>query len=80
MGEYSELGFKLCHETLLGKLTIVTDAAVYFYRPKTFKGLFYQRVGIKYNVAPSWHIFTTLKTHFFRADFIEWGIGYTILH
>jgi hypothetical protein len=38
--------------------------------------IIYHRVGFKYNVVGNIMLNLTLKTHFFKAEVIEWGIGY----
>lgn len=74
----SEAGFFFGHELLIGRFSFLTDAGFYFYRPSPVKGVFYQRLGFKYQLHPNWFISSALKTHFARADFFEWGLGYTI--
>jgi hypothetical protein len=40
--------------------------------------IYYHRAGFRYNVSRDFLINLTLKTHLFRAEFIEWGLGYII--
>ena len=74
-----EFGLTLGGELLLGKLHLIGEGGMYIYSPKWHKGLIYQRVGLKYMFTPQLSGSMTLKTHFARADYMEWGIGYTIL-
>ncbi|MHB1277769.1 MAG: acyloxyacyl hydrolase [Bacteroidia bacterium] len=74
-----ETGLVFGNEFLLGSLHILTEGGIYAYSPRWNKGLFYQRLGFKYEIGQHWAASITLKTHFARADYIEWGIAYTIL-
>lgn len=74
-----ETGLVLGNEFLLGSLHIITEGGIYAYSPKWNKGPVYQRLGFKYEIGRHWAASITLKTHFARADYIEWGISYTIL-
>ena len=70
-----QLGIKIEHELVIGKLGLITNAGVYIYHPTTENGLFYQILGLKYNILPNLFIITALKTHFAKADFIQFGLG-----
>lgn len=78
-GNSVEVGLTLGGELLLGNLHLIGEGGMYAYSPKWNKGLIYQRVGMKYMFTPQFSASVTLKTHFARADYMEWGIGYTIL-
>jgi len=39
-------------------------------------GMFYNRFGLRYRINSNWFAQLTLKTHFAKADFGEWGFGY----
>ncbi|MDX5321541.1 MAG: acyloxyacyl hydrolase [Bacteroidota bacterium] len=75
----SEVALTLAHDLLLGKWAIVTEGGLYAYAAEWNKGPVFQRVGFKYHFTPNWLASLTLKTHFARADYIEWGLAYTIL-
>ena len=52
---------------------------VYLYDKHDFQqSLFYHRVGFRHNVYKNLMLNLSLKTHFFRAQFIEMGVGYKI--
>ncbi len=70
-----EMGIKIEHELLMGKLGLITNAGVYIYHPTVENGLFYQILGLKYNFLPNFFVVTALKTHFAKADFIQFGLG-----
>lgn len=74
----SEFSVVIGHELLLGKFGFITDIGTYFYTPSELKGPIYQRLGFKYHFADNWIARASIKAHFSRADFFEWGISYTI--
>ena len=69
-------------ELWLGKFSFIGEGGIYLYTPDMsyYKGPIYQRVGFRYKINPEWSCLTTLKAHFARADYFEWGIAYTIVH
>ncbi len=69
-------GAKLCYELRLGKIGIPIEMGLYAYNLMKNNGDFFHRIGTKYYVNRNWVIFSTLKTHFAKADYIEWGAGY----
>jgi hypothetical protein len=36
----------------------------------------YNRLQLKYHVPSGWSFSWGLKSHFARADYFEWGVGY----
>lgn len=74
----SELAIKISHEAKLNFITFMTDWGTYLYNSNKVKGLFYQRIGLRFQLIPKISIHTALKTHFARADYFEWGINYHI--
>lgn len=79
LGNSFETAALVGNEFLLGSLHIITELGIYMYSPHWNKGPAYQRIGFKYEIGRHWAASITLKTHFARADYIEWGIAYTIL-
>jgi hypothetical protein len=47
--------------------------------PNNNDGKGYNRIGFRHQWSDKWLISLSLKSHLFRADFIEWGMGYRIL-
>ncbi len=47
----------------------------YIYDPYTLNGIFYQRLGLRYFLLKPLFVSLTLKTHWFNADYAEFGIG-----
>jgi hypothetical protein len=44
------------------------------YQPEDF---LYHRVGMRYYFTNGMHAQVQLKSHWARADYVEWGLGYT---
>ena len=59
----------------IGAVGIGFNMGIYPYSVYKEDGFFYHRIGLRYHLK---HLFvcTNLKTHYARADFIEWGIGW----
>ncbi|MBI1222207.1 MAG: hypothetical protein GC180_06340 [Bacteroidetes bacterium] len=75
----AEVGLTLGHDLIVGRWHFVTEGGIYLYAAKWNKGPVYQRVGFKYEINKNLLASFSLKTHFARADYFEWGIAYTIL-
>lgn len=73
-----ELGLKIAHELKVNRVSFVSDIGFYLYNKNYVKGPIYQRLGFRYEASPTLSAYCTLKAHFARADYFEWGIGYTI--
>jgi hypothetical protein len=61
----------------LDKLHFVIGMGVYVkdkYQPDDF---LYHRVGMRYFFGNGWNANLVLKSHWGRADYLEWGMGYT---
>lgn len=48
-----------------------------FYNPD---GLLYHRVGMRYYLKNGVHFNLVLKSHWGKADYVEWGIGYSLFN
>lgn len=62
-------------EMRLGAIGIGFNMGLYPYTVYKEDGLFYHRIGLKYHFKRLF-LCTNLKTHYARADFIEWGLGW----
>jgi hypothetical protein len=69
-------GVHLGYELLVNKLTMLFHMGGYYYDKVKLDGSVYHRVGIKYAVTQQLFTNLTLKTHYFRADFVELGAGW----
>lgn len=65
------------YELMMGEVAIPMEMGVYTYTKAKNNGHIYTRVGIRY-YAQKLVYNVTLKTHFAKADFLEFGIGYKI--
>ncbi|HIE16246.1 MAG TPA: hypothetical protein EYP69_04910 [Bacteroidales bacterium] len=73
---FYRLGFHLGYEPQFGKTAIAIQMGVYFFDKLNDEGYFYHRVAIKQYCSKKIFLGVAVKTHFFKAEFIEWGIGY----
>lgn len=71
-------GIFIGHELEFGKLSFGTQLGYYLYAKDKSDGNIYCRFPLRYQVSNKVFINLALKTHFAKADFIEWGIGYKI--
>lgn len=69
-------GFKLGGEIFVGKFSMPIELGVYIYTRMIRNGSFYQRTGLRYHWNENWFANFTLKTHFAKADYLDWGVGY----
>lgn len=76
--DFKRIGLVGGHELILGKLSLLTQLGIYLYRPyKTDKAI-YQRYGLKYDFGKHFFGIVSLKSHYGKADAVEWGIGITL--
>lgn len=77
--DITQIGFMLAYGMVVDKLTITVGQGIYA-RTK-YKGdtHFYHRVGVTYDLTKRIGLRWMLKTHFFKADCFEFGIGYRFL-
>jgi hypothetical protein len=66
-----------CYEHVIGKLSIPLQAGVYVYNQYQINPL-YQTIGVRYRFTPKMNVVLQLKTHFGKADYIQWGLGYKL--
>ncbi len=73
------VGVTIAHELYVSKFSLQTQIGTYLYKGTQAKGAFYFRVGLKYYCTENFYLNTTLKTaNGFKADFIEFGLGYSL--
>lgn len=70
-------GIHLSHDLVFNKVSITMQTGIYFFTKAKDDGLIYSRFGLRAKVWKNITASLTLKTHFFKADVIEWGIGYS---
>ncbi len=76
--EVTQFGLKAAYELCLGNLSLPLEMGGYVYTKFTGNGYFYNRLGVRYYAGKHFIANLTLLTHFVKADFIEWGVGYKI--
>lgn len=64
------------YEIRLGHIGMLINMGVYPYTKWKGDGNFYHRIGSRYYFDKLF-LLMNLKTHYAKADFIEWGLGYT---
>jgi hypothetical protein len=74
--EISKPGLKAVYEWDMDKLAIDFEMGIYLYQMEKSTGAIYDKLVIKYFVLRDCYLNCYLKTHYARADFIGWGIGY----
>ena len=84
-GEFDQTGFFSLHGLHLAfqqdfsRMAFVIQKGVYVYDKRDFsENRYYHRAGFRYNVYRNFLLNLTLKTHFFKAETIEWGLGYML--
>lgn len=64
------------YQMLLGKLSLLFDVGFYVIDPMKGDGYLYNRVGLRYCLTPRLVANITLKSHYAKAEYAEWGVGY----
>ena len=73
--DYKRVGVFVGHELFVNKLSLLTQLGYYVYYPYDFEGRTYVRVGLKRYFGDKWFGALTLKSHTFKAEAVEFGIG-----
>lgn len=71
-----QIGIHATHEMLINKLSLVFSLGAYVYAPVEVLAPFYSRIGLRYRINNKIITNFTLKSHYAKASFLEWGIGY----
>ena len=71
-----QVGAKICYSYNLTRLSMPIDFGVYVYKKQTYNGMFFHRIGLRYLLNQHLVINATLLTHWAKADYFEWGLGY----
>lgn len=81
-GDYiatSQQGFMLSYAMVIDRLSLSVGQGIYFRSKYPLESQFYHRIGASYNVNKRIALRWILKTHFFKADNFEIGVGYRFL-
>ncbi len=71
-----QAGVKISYAFTIDRLTLPVDFGVYLYKQQPYNGIFFHRIGLRYMVTKHIIANATLLTHWAKADYFEWGIGY----
>lgn len=76
--DITQFGLKAAYELMLGNLSLPLEMGGYLYTRYNGNGYVYNRIGVRYYAGKHFIANITLFTHFAKADFIEWGMGYKL--
>lgn len=73
-------GISLSYGLAMGRLSFDFNYGMYIYLNDVDKsdGAFYHKIGLKYDITDKLFANILLKTHWGKADYIGWGVGYRI--
>lgn len=74
----TQFGLKLGYELVIDRLSLPIDWGVYLYSKAKSNGIFYHRIGLRYELQKRVILNLSLKTHWAKADYVEFGIGYVL--
>ncbi len=74
----TQVGLNVSWEVIFGKVSFPLQAGVYLHSAYKGNGFIYNRYGIRYHIKKHLFANVSLKTHYAKADYFEWGIGYTL--
>ncbi|GAB5538236.1 MAG: hypothetical protein Salg2KO_03390 [Salibacteraceae bacterium] len=77
--DIAQLGFMLGYGLVVDRLTMTVGQGVYLRTKYKGDSQFYHRIGVSYLLTNRIAVRWMLKTHFFKADSFEFGIGYRFL-
>jgi hypothetical protein len=79
--EFSDMlkaGLHFSFEQIFGDITFMVQTGIYLRAVQKSDGILYNRAGFRIQLPHNLQFQFALKTHLFRADYIETGIGYAI--
>ncbi|MCH2197869.1 MAG: acyloxyacyl hydrolase [Flavobacteriales bacterium] len=71
-------GLALSYNQYLGRLRFDLMMGAYTFTRYKGNGTFYHRFSLRYDITEDWQCMIGLKTHWAKADYPEFGIGYRI--
>ena len=69
-------GIKVSYSFNVHRLSLPVDFGYYLYKKQSYNGNFFHRVGLRYMVTDHIIANVTLFSHWAKADYFEWGVGY----
>jgi hypothetical protein len=71
-------GLHIDHQFDFSRFSFATQLGFYLYAKDKSDGPVYSRFALRYKITNKVMLNLALKTHFAKADFVEWGIGYSL--
>jgi len=71
-----QIGLHAGHDIVIGRLSLVINVGGYIFAPVEVLAPIYSRIGLRYRIKDKFILNYTLKSHWAKASFLEWGIGY----
>lgn len=76
LADLIQVGTKVSYSFTMHRFSVPVDFGVYVYKKQAYNGLFFHRIGLRYLVNKHLIANVTLLTHWAKADYFEWGLGY----
>jgi len=73
-----QVGALLSYSLFFDRFSLKIQQGYYVVDPQRLNGSLYHRFGLRYALGGNFYAQLTLKTHFAKADYGEFGIGYTL--
>jgi len=71
-----QVGVKVGYEYRIHRLSLPIEFGFYVFKKQSYNGSMFHRIGFRYNVTKHLIANLSLRTHFAKADYFEWGLGY----
>lgn len=74
--DIAQVGVKFGYEFRVHRFALPIDFGYYVFKKQSYNGKIYHRVGMRYMLTKNIIANLTLRTHWAKADYFEWGLGY----
>lgn len=71
-----QVGVKVGYEYRIHRLSLPLEFGYYIHKTQSYNGKIFHRIGMRYNINKHLIANFTLFTHWAKADYFEWGLGY----
>jgi hypothetical protein len=69
-------GLHFSYEMLISRVSALFDYGIYVVNAYKGDGYSYHRIGLRYQLNTNLFLNLSLKTHFAKAEYAEWGLGW----
>jgi len=76
--DVATVGAKVAYEFTFNKIALPVEFGYYLHNKEPDYGSFFHRIGVRYSITKHVQANVTLLTHWARADYFEWGLGYVL--